>query len=323
MHPLQTTTAIEQDIANLEREKAALDAQIAVLKKAQEMLRPGGSVAAEPPAVNTVVSGPPQTHFDKVVAFLKSCASVPQTIAAIAKVTGLETRSVARVLYRTRQDLFDRQKIQGGGVIWRLKEQGGATVQKRGRRPASTDQRPDRYELVVAILKDARRPLTAPEIAAEVEKRGEGHGANSLRDIVHSVLRRKAETFRKVEENGRVAFTLREPEGRAPKESQSDASGPEMPRGLGPSDAILYFLERHPGATREGIMRALEERVATSSTNRKNLLGSMIRYLEQTRKIMHTAGGKYYLVPQPEGVFARKHEHGGQEEDRGGSPPDA
>jgi hypothetical protein len=324
MHPLQSLPAIEQDIANLERERAALEqqrvtleAQIEGLKRARDILRPGPVTPAGMVGEETTQAETQLTHSEMVIAFLKSGGNAPQTINAIAKGTGLAPGSVTRVVYRTCPKLLERKKIPGSGMTWRLKVSGGATSPKRVTQLPSGGGRPDRYEAVVAVLREAGRPLTAPEIAAEVDRRGEGHGVHSLRDIVHSVIRRKADSFRKVERNGRVAFTLREREGAGPhlkeegvetaqEEPQPEAAGPEIPRGLGPSEAILYFLARCPGATRGVIVTALEKRITTSSSDPKHLLFSIIRQLEKNHQIMQSVSGKYYLMPEAEGFSTLK-----------------
>lgn len=61
-------------------------------------------------------------------------------------------------------------------------------------------------QTVLCILREAGRPLTAAELARAIGERGHPGSGKVLRDIVHSVVRRREDLFRKIRREGRVLW---------------------------------------------------------------------------------------------------------------------
>jgi hypothetical protein len=62
-----------------------------------------------------------------------------------------------------------------------------------------------------------------------------------------------------------------------------------------PSQAVVNFLRAHPGTQAGKVVAMLEDKIDTKSADRKNLLTSIIRQLQQRGAIQRTVDGRLFI----------------------------
>jgi len=132
------------------------------------------------------------------------------------------------------------------------------------------------------------------------------HEAASLRDEVGLRTRKIEEIQAEIEDiEGRVAMLddliekiKTEQVKKAGKKGASPATNGEMPTGLGPSLAVLHYLNLHPGgATKPDIVAELEDKVRSKADDKRRVLTQILIHLEtKTGEIERKKNGRYYLT---------------------------
>jgi hypothetical protein len=126
---------LEQDLAIIRSNAAVVEGRLEVIAadlqrligarhmltdlsgEARKIIDEGGDVASSEDKEQN------QTHYERIIEYLKSLGNEPQLVTTIANETSIQRSSVTAVLYRTHASWFVKVNVgdPGGAVRWRYR----------------------------------------------------------------------------------------------------------------------------------------------------------------------------------------------------------